>query len=270
MNARVYLHAFSIEARKIMTYRADFWVSAVLTFFVELAAAYFLWTAIFHETGQERIAGFSLEAMIVYYVAALLLGKLVKGSERGMTISTEIYDGGLTRYLLYPTNYVGFKYAEHLGALVPALVELAIFGTIAATILSAPADANITPESIAMAVCSVVVGNALHFLLIFPIEAVSFWADNVWALNVMYRFASQMLGGLMLPLTIFPEWSQPLLDVLPFKYLYFFPATTLLGQVSPAEWAKGMAISLVWCAVAGLVCRTVWRRGTLQYTGVGI
>jgi ABC-2 type transport system permease protein len=270
VRAGLYAQAFSIQARKLMSYRADFWTNAVVTFFVELAAAYYLWTAVFRETGRDEIGGFSLQAMVVYYVAAILLGKLVKGNERDRTISDDIYEGGLTRYLLYPSNYFGFKYAEHLGTLVPSLVELVAFGAAALAILPAAADVRVSPQTVAMAAVSVAVSNLLHFLLMFPIRAVAFWADNTWTLEVMYRFASQMLGGLLLPLSLFPAWSQPVLDLLPFKYLYYFPAMTLLGHVEPAAWARGMAVSLVWCAVAALVGSVVWRRGTFQYTGVGI
>jgi ABC-2 type transport system permease protein len=270
VSARLYAQVFGVQARKLMSYRADFWTSALAVFVVELALAYFLWTAVFRETGREEIGGFSLPAMIVYYVAAILLGKLVKGNERDRTISDDIYEGGLTRYLLYPSSYFGFKYAEHLGTLVPALVELVLFGAVALAALSIPPDVHITPATIAMAACSVAVSNLLHFLMLFPIRAVAFWADNVWSLDVMYRFVSQMLGGLLLPLSLFPAWSQPALNVLPFKYLYYFPATTLLGQVAPAEWARGIAVSLAWCAAVSLVARIVWRRGTFQYTGVGI
>lgn len=270
MRIGLYTHVFSLQVRKLMSYPVNFWLNAVVTFFVELAAAYFLWSAIFRETGRATIAGFSLAGMIFYYIAAILLGKLVKGQEREMNVSQEIYEGSLTRYLLYPSNYFGFKYAEHLGLILPAVVELVIFGAIAVAIFATPAELSVTPESVLMAAVSVAISNLLHFLLVFPIEAVAFWADNVWALNVMYRFVSQMLGGLLLPLSLFPAWSQPVLDALPFKYLYYVPAMTLLGRVSTREWIVGVAVSLGWCAAIGLVNRSIWRRGTLQYTGVGI
>jgi ABC-2 type transport system permease protein len=270
VSPRLFVQVLSIQARKLMSYRANFWIAAVVAFVVELALAWFLWSAVFRETGRAEIAGFTLSAMVYYYVAAILLGKLVKGPEREMDVSQEIYDGSLTRYLLYPTNYVAFKYAQQLGHTLPAVVELAIFGVAALVVLPAPDGLDVSAQSVLMAAVSVAVSNLLHFLLVFPIEGVAFWADNVWSLNVMYRFVSQMLGGLMLPLTMFPAWAQPALDLLPFKYLYFFPATTLLGHVGPAEWARGIAVSLLWCAVAALAGRLVWLRGTRQYTGVGI
>lgn len=270
MTARLFGHVLSLQARKLMSYRVNFWLNALVTFFVELAVAYFLWAAVFRETRRTEIGGFSLEAMVIYYVAAILLGKLVKGEERDLNISTDIYEGALTRYLLYPTSYFGFKYAEHLGSLLPALIQLGLFGVISLALLDLPPDVAVTPASVAMAAGAVMVANLLHFLILYPLQGVAFWADNVWALNVMFRFTSQMLGGLLLPLSLFPAWSQPVLDAMPFKYLFYFPATTLLGKVPPGEWALGMAVALGWCGAMALVSRAVWRRGRLVYTGVGI
>ena len=270
MNARLFAAVFGTQARKLMSYRADFWLTAVVTFFVEFSVVYFLWTSIYRSSGVSTVAGMSLNAMLLYYVAALLLGKIVRGQERDLTISTEIYEGTLTRYLLYPSNYFGMKYAEHLGLMVPAIVEMLLFGVAAMFVVRPGSAGDISAATIAMTVVSVVAANFLQFALLFPIQAVGFWADNVWALLVMYRFVSQMLGGLFLPLNLFPEWSQPIVDLLPFKYLYYAPATTLLGQTGTSEWLKGLAITLAWSAIAALAGRLVWKRGTLQYTGVGI
>ena len=74
----------------------------------------------------------------------------------------------------------------------------------------------------------------------------------------------------MLPLSLFPEWAERLLSLLPFQYLFYFPVMTLMGAVSPGEWARGLLVALAWCAVIGLAGRAVWRRGYLAYTGVGI
>lgn len=270
MNAHLFLQVFTIQARKLMSYRADFWMSSVFSFLVELAIMFYLWRAIFAETGQEQIGGFSFDALILYYVAAILLGKLIRGNDRDVTVSTDIYEGGLTRYLLYPSSYFTFKYAEHLGTLIPAALQLVAFGVLYVAIAGIPADVHVTPASVAMAICSVAVSNLLHFSLLYPIQLVAFWADNVWSLNVMFRFACMMLGGLLLPLSLFPDWMQPLLAVLPFRYLFDVPATTLLGQVSVAEWAVGIVASLLWIVVLGLLTRLLWSRGTSIYTGVGI
>ncbi len=51
MNTRLFLHVFTIQARKLMSYRADFWLSSVVSFLVELGIMFFLWRAVFAESG---------------------------------------------------------------------------------------------------------------------------------------------------------------------------------------------------------------------------
>ncbi len=260
----------SLESRKLMSYRVDFWLNVLVSFATQLAVAYFLWLAIFDYTGEETLGGFTFEGMVLYYVLAILLGRLVRGQERDLAVAQDIYQGTLTKYLLYPSDYFGFKYAAHLGDLVPGVVQLLLFGAISLTVLELPADVAITPLTVAMAAVLVAVANLLTFLLRFTIMLVAFWADNVWSLNVMLRFSSELLGGLMLPLSLFPEWARAGLAWTPFPYLFYVPVMTLLGEVPPAEWLRALVVAAAWSAAMAGIALAVWRRGTLSYTGVGI
>ena len=76
--------------------------------------------------------------------------------------------------------------------------------------------------------------------------------------------------ALLIPLTLFSEGAREVMQALPFWYTFYFPVSTLLGKVEPGEWIRGVGVSLAWCAALMLVVRTVWRRGLLQYAGVGI
>lgn len=272
---RVFWRTVKVEAGKAMSYRTDFWLSALCSFFVQMAVAYYLWKAIFAESGSEVIAGYGFDGMVLYYVLVVLLGRLARTDVRQINISKDIYDGLLTRYVLYPAPYLGFKYAENLGALLPALVQLALFGTGCLVLLEFTgqeviSELTLTPGSCARALVAVVLANLLSFLITWPIQAVAFWADNVWSLNVMLRFTASLLGGAMLPITVFPERAQAVLEWLPFQYLYYFPVQTLLGRVSVAEWWAGIGICGGWIIIVYAIGAWVWRRGERVYTGVGI
>ena len=262
----------SMEARKQMSYRADFWLSSFVAFAAELAVAYFLWQAIFSASGKEVIAGYTFQAMVVYYVAVLMIGRLARGRERDISVSQDIYEGTLTRYLLYPAPYAGFKYAEQLGALLPSIFQVAmILGLFALPFVGFPrTDLGITWQTIALAVPAILLANLLWFLLRLPVQFVSFWSDNVWSLNVLLRFTAEILGGMMLPLAVFPDALRAVLDWLPFRFFFSFPTRTLLGEVPVDEWLVGMGLLCGWCVLMGLVARAVWRRGERTYTGVGI
>ncbi|MCB2154655.1 ABC-2 family transporter protein [bacterium] len=270
MTPRLFMNIVSMQARKMMSYRADFWVNALAAFFIMLGVIYFLWDSIYAGTGQTVIAGYTFSEMLTYYVLVILLGKIVRGLDQWSGMSDEIYQGHYTRYLIYPVKYFPFKYAQHLGNLTPALMQLVLFGALLAVFLRVPDSIQITPATIAMTVGAVLMGNLLHFLIYCPIEGTAFWADNVWSLCVMMRFTLGFLGGQMLPLTLFPETIQSVNQFLPFQYVYFFPVQTLMGHVTPSEWLFGMGVTAVWILVFAGLTRLIWARGSYVYTGVGI
>ena len=78
------------------------------------------------------------------------------------------------------------------------------------------------------------------------------------------------LGGGMLPLSFFPEWSIPIVQGLPFTYMISFPVRTLMGEVQSAEYIQSIGMGLLWAAVLTVAMKWVWKRGTLQYSGIGI
>lgn len=270
MRPRLFLQVVSVEARSQMSYRVDFWMNAVVSFIAQIALMYFLWQAVFHESGATRIHGYDLPGILLYYVLVILYGNIVRGPQLQGVISTDIYEGGLNRYLVFPTSYFAFKYAQNLGRLLPAIVQLVLFGLVYAVVIHVPDGVAITPWTVLMGLTSVAFANLLFFVMSYPIQAVAFWADNVWSLAVAMRFLTSLLGGLMIPLRMFPEWSQGPLHWLPFRFLYDFPANVTLGHVSTASWLEGLVLCLGWTAVLGLLGRVVWRRGDLQYSGVGI
>jgi ABC-2 type transport system permease protein len=221
-------------------------------------------------TGAAEIGGFTFEGMLLYNVLAVLFAKLVRGQEFLSDVSQDIYEGGLSRYLVYPTNYFLFRYAQHLGNIVPALAQLLLFGAAYPLLFPLPSGLDVGTGSVARAVVALAVGNALHYLVMLPVQMVAFWAENVWSLVVMVRMVATLAGGYLLPITLFPEWAARAALLSPFPYLYYFPVATLTGRVGPAEWAFGTGVALAWCAVLALVANAVWRRGRLTYSGVGM
>ncbi|MAE69767.1 MAG: hypothetical protein CME06_04775 [Gemmatimonadetes bacterium] len=270
MSPRLFLHVLSVETRKLMSYRVEFWLNTAVGFLAQFGAIYFLWKAMFAESEHSIIGGYSFDEMLLYYVSAILLTKLVRGRERESALSQEIYEGSYTRYIIYPTSFFRYKYAQHLGALAPASVQVMVFGAAAAVAIGPRTLETISMTSVAMTMVIVAIANLLHFVMKAPVEGVAFWADNVWSLDVMLRFIIGILGGAMLPLDLYPTWAQELLVWLPFQYITYFPVRVLVGEVGGIDFAIGVAIALFWTAVFAGVVRIVWKRGDLQYTGVGI
>ena len=270
MTARLFLQIASMEARRRMSYRVDFWLTALVGFAAQFGVVYFLWTALFAESGKTTMGGYTFEALLFYYVAVLLIGKLVRGVEFDNHVSQDIYEGGLNRYLVFPASYFGFKYAQHLGSLIPALIQITLFGGVSILAMDLTANTSISPSSVLMSITSIALANLLYFLMSFPLQTTAFWADNVWSLLVALRFITGLLGGMMVPLALFPDWLRQANEWLPFRCLFSVPVETLMGRLAFGEWASAMLIGLAWVGILAAVDAAVWRRGNLQYSGIGL
>jgi ABC-2 type transport system permease protein len=259
-----------IEVRRTLAYRFDFWAQALAIFLSELGLVWFVWTAIYDTSGKLEIGGMTRSTAILYYVVVILSARLVRGNDLGEgTMSQEIYEGGLSRYLLYPEPYLALKYAQGLGGHLPAAIQFVVFGA-AFPFLFAASDASIDVGSVARGIVSLAVANLLYFLLAFAIHSVAFWAENVWSLLVSLRFVSNLLGGLLVPLAAWPPAWHPVLDALPFRHLHSEPVQVILGRRSVAEWAANVGLAFGWCVLFFFVGQFVFRRGRLRYTGPGM
>ncbi len=76
----------------------------------------------------------------------------------------------------------------------------------------------------------------------------------------------------MFPLELLPRepinW-QFIVDLLPFKYLAYFPAAVFLGKVTGAQLYWGLAIEFAWVVALILLTRVAWARGVARYSAFG-
>ncbi|HKK69604.1 MAG TPA: ABC-2 family transporter protein [Candidatus Krumholzibacteria bacterium] len=263
------LPAWSSELRKLLSYRVDFWLDFAGSLIVQVGLAWFLWDAILRARGTETVGGMGLQALVLYYLLVPLVEKISRGPEMGF-LSNEIYDGTLTRYLVYPVPLFGYKYVLHLAVSTIALVQLFLALGVYVSWRGVPEPFEITWVGLLFGVIAAIAASALYFHMAACLELVAYWADNVWSLLVMLRFAIRLLGGGMIPLSLFPELGQQILEVLPFAPLLSFPIRTILGEIGPGAYVKAMALLVGWTVAFAALARWIHARGSRRYTGVGI
>jgi len=250
--------AFSLELRKLLAHRADFWMDFLGGLVAQVALAFFLWKAIFTVRDATTIGGFTFLGMMLYYVMVPGVERITRGPELGFLFH-DIYEGTLTRYLVYPVDFFGYKYVQHLVISSVAAAQLLLVLGLFALVAGIPAEMAVGPASVARGLVAAFAASVLYFRVASCLEMVSFWADNVWSLLVMLRFAIRLLGGGMLPLSLFPGPVQDVLFLLPFRYLLAFPIETVMGQVGWGEWLLGLALVGAWSLVFWGVSRWIFR-----------
>jgi len=86
----------------------------------------------------------------------------------------------------------------------------------------------------------------------------------------MLRFVSGLLGGALLPLTLFPMWAQKLLYLSPFPYLISFSSEIFMRKVTYLQTMNAVLIVFAWSIFFNIIFAVMWKRGLRQYSGVGI
>jgi ABC-2 type transport system permease protein len=69
-----------------------------------------------------------------------------------------------------------------------------------------------------------------------------------------------VLGGLVLPLTLYPDWLRRIAEASPFSAFLYGPGRLALG-FDPAAALRTVAMLLLWGAAAGLLAAWLHRRG---------
>ena len=71
-----------------------------------------------------------------------------------------------------------------------------------------------------------------------------------------------VFSGMIVPLPLFPDWSHPLLDVLPFRGLVDLPFRLYMGHIPAREVLGVLGHQLLWTAVLVVLGRCLLARGT--------
>jgi ABC-2 type transport system permease protein len=269
MNFKLIQSIFLLEVRKIMAYRSDFWINIIGQVATTLVVSYSLWKSIFTFQNIEVMNGFTMHALIFYYVSMPLISRTLLGEDIGF-LAREIYEGSLNKYLVYPLSVFGFKNITYFVHSIFYAIQLGFVFGIFYFVIGPDHTFSLEWGNLFAGIIGLMIGSSVYFILSCSIETIAFWADNIWSLRVLLRMANNFLGGMMVPLAFFPEWALSILKYTPFPYLLTFPINTIMGKVGMEEWFTSVAILLVWYIIFFIIFRIIWARGKFQYTGVGI
>ncbi len=256
------------EIRKILAFRADFWVVFLGQTFMQLFVARALWENIFASTGKQVMEGFTLSMVTLYYVILPIGNRMLTGENIGF-LSREIYDGTFNRYLLYPISFFQYKTLTYMTySLFYALQLVLIFIVYQAFFAEGLTWTHV--QNLTLGCSLFIVASFAYCRLAMFIELISLWADNVWTLMVMCRFFVYFFGGGFVPIVFFPSWFQSFLSFTPFPYLITLPIKTIMGIATTQEIGLGVLFLCFWSFFFYSASILLWNKGQYKYTGVGI
>lgn len=222
---------------------------AILYIFVQL------WTVTYDGVGQPSIAGYRFEELIWYLVFS---ESIIMATPRlHLKVEDEVKSGGIAYLITRPMSYLLYHYAEFAGEfMVRLVVNMLVGGILGLCLFGFPSFgfgwAGFWPA---------VLGSlTVNYLIRMILSLCAFWVEETQGLVFVYDKLLFTIGGMMLPLELFPEGLQKVCAWLPFQTVIYFPVKTIV-QFDGPRLGSMLAVQSGWTLVLGLVLAYVFRKG---------
>ncbi len=212
-----------------------------------------LWTALYAQNAAPP--DIPLHAMITYATVALLMS-LVLEIDGTRAIREKVREGTIATDLMKPISLPLYFFSDGFGQTV--FHALLIVPSLALALLLVHIDVPSAPAFAAFAV-SFVFGYLVNFFVNFLMNVVAFWTLETFAIQMMIRWASDLLGGQILPLDFFPGALGAVVANLPFAAIYSTPLRIYIGELPPAAWPAAIASQAAWLLLFAGAAAVVWR-----------
>ncbi len=265
---------FCIALEERLVYRGDFALGTLMRF-LPIVTQIFLWWAIFDtiggaEPGNAAVAGYSFHNVVAYYLLSMVSRAFSSMPGLASGIALQIRNGEVKKYLVQPVDLLGFllltRIAHKLAYYSVALLPFALVFLLCQGFFVGP-----WPDGLQWACFGLAL--LLSFVLGFFLEAciglIGFWFLEVSSLLFVYMLFNFFLSGHMFPLDMLPQPWHTIVDLLPLKYLAYYPAAVLLGKVPRDALVGGLLCQLGWVVVFVILARVMFRRGVRRYAGYG-
>lgn len=256
---------FKIAFKNMLAYKLELIVT-IIRLPLTLLVAYFAWKAIFTNTGQEIIRGFTFPQMFSYYVFASIVGFLVHANV-AYHLSRKIRRGKLTGQLLWPVRYMMSKLYSCAGTNTFLLITPIIPTFLLLYFLF---DLSMAKGIfLLLFAAALLLGFVLTYLINFSIGTSAFWMKENRGLRILKNGIITLLAGGFMPLSLFPDATVRVLEYLPFAHMRYKIVQIIIGQLSVNEAIRVLVIQLAWILTFLVLALWLWKKGVRRYSSVG-
>jgi ABC-2 type transport system permease protein len=240
--------AFSREA----TYRMEVFTN-IGGLLVRLYLMKAVWVALYAQNNAP--AGVPLHAIITYTTVALLMS-LILELDPTRLIRDRVREGSIATDLMKPINLPLFFFSDGFGQML--LHAILIVPALLLSLFIVHIDVP-SPLVLAAFVLSFAFGYVVNFLLNFLMNVIAFWTLETFAIQLIVRWVSDLLGGQIVPLIFFPGALQTIVLALPFAAIYSTPLLIYVGTIPPSAYLAAFATQAAWGGAFATVAYLMWQ-----------
>lgn len=227
--------------------------AAGIFYLIATAVVGSLWRAAANAAPGGELVGYDARAF-TWYIAISEVAMMALPFRMVEIIGDDIASGAVASDMLRPASVVGVRIATSVGAALPRVATYAVVGIVTSTlIVGGPPSA----AGLALAVPSLVLAVVANVAGQHAVAAASFWLRDAKSTWFVYQKFILILGGVLLPLQVMPEWLERVALALPFSAMAYAPARLASGHVEPyllvtqAAWGLVLLAVAAWAFAAG-------------------
>ena len=236
----------------VMAFRLRYY-TGIVTYLINVTVYYFIWKALY-TSDPDYANGFTFEEMVTYVSVGWIIRSLYFNNI-DQNISWEVIEGKIALTLLKPVSVQTMMIGRALGESCFRLVMLTVPAAIVISLVfpvQGPASGAHFGWFLVSLVATIFLSGALNFIVgTFAIRMKSI----LGLLRAKY-FVFELLSGLLVPMTMFPEVLQRVVAYLPFQHIAYTPLRIYLGKLNGPEIIQTILIQFGW--VLALLAFGAW------------
>lgn len=214
-----------------------------------------LWTVTYKGVGAKVIAGYRFDEIIWYLIFS---ESIVMALPRtNVTVEDEVKSGGVAYLLSKPMHYLMYHYAGYMGEFIVRFAVNLLMGGTLGMLLFGPPNFGLGWAGFVLATAG---GVTVNFMLRMSLSLCAFWVEETQGLAFVYDKLVFTLGGMMLPLELFPDLLRKASQWLPFQTIVYFPVKTAI-HFDAGRLAEMVGLQLAWTILLGAMLLGIYRRG---------
>ena len=256
---KTYLPFSRAGVQEMIAYRANF-VCFLIGEIVSAFIMFFVWKAVFTNSPNRSINGFTMEDMVVYLFITFLTGYLTY-SDGAFAIGEEIVDGSIAMRMIKPCSFDMCFLFQELGSrlisvamiFVPIVAGVEIYRYV----ITGALRFDIPHFLLYILSLTIAYGISFYFNVCYGFMA--FFFKNLWGTSLIKETLTSFLSGAIVPLAFLPAPLAAVLNFLPFASLSYTPVMIYMGMYSYGEILYRVGLQLFWLLVMVLLSKIIWR-----------
>lgn len=256
-----YTGVASIMIRKRFAHRTELFLlvmASLMPLFMMV-----IWMGIAEDAAMQ---GFSPTKFATYFALVFLFGEIVSSTATEI-VEEDVHSGDINSVMLRPFSVCIYYGLSELAAAIVRTIPILV--VIAGVFLISEAGSYVDLKMIPLALAAIVFGFTINFLLYYLAGLLSFWSSQASTADLLLTYMLTLFGGVLAPLSLYPEWMQAVLAWSPFPYIISLPIRIMMGEMSFVAVAEGLLFQCVLILALAFLSGFVWKKGVKQHGAFG-